>query len=590
MNAPPRFGPRLDSDGVTFRLWAPGARQVELCLDRRHAMPQQSDGWCELTVPRAKAGTRYRFRIDDELDVPDPASAFQPDDVHGPSEIIDHAAFAWQSKDWRGRPWHEAVFLELHVGTFTPAGTFRAAIEKLDHLVDCGITAIELMPLADFFGSRNWGYDGVLLYAPDSAYGRPDDLKALVDAAHARGLMVFLDVVYNHFGPEGNYLGRYAPAFFTEAHTPWGNAIDYRVPEVRAFAVENAVHWLRHYRFDGLRLDAVHAIVAPGEPAVLHDLSRAVGALARETGRLIHLVLENDDNAAQLLDPAQDPPGGRYRAQWNDDYHHACHVVLTGERTGYYADYADDPHADLARCLAAGFAYQGEPSRHRKGQCRGAASAHLPPAAFVNFLQNHDQIGNRPLGDRLTALAPAAALEAMLAVTLLAPAPPLLFMGEEWGSDQPFPFFCDFSGGLAEAVRKGRKNEFPEAYARLGDDWPDPLSGETFGAAVLDWSAPEREPYRGRLALVRRLLDLRRREIMPRLPGMSSSGASAQARDGVIAAEWRLGDGARLHLLANLAGRRNPNPAKGSAGAPLWGRTPAAELDPWSVHWAVGDP
>src|SRR5215216_2105338 len=450
MNDAGLFGPRLGPDGATFRLWAPVANTVDLMLDRPHPMARRADGWYELDVPGAAAGTLYKFRIDGELEVPDPASGFQPRDVHGPSEVIAHD-FAWQATTWRGRPWHEAVLLELHAGTFTPAGTFLAAIDKLDHLVECGLTAIELMPIADFAGSRNWGYDGVLPFAPDSIYGRPDDLKTLIDAAHARGVMVFLDVVYNHFGPEGNYLGRYAPAFLTDAHTPWGSAIDYRVPQVRAFAIENALHWLRHYRFDGLRLDAVHAIVEPGEPSILVDLSRAVGKLAAATGRTIHLLLENDANCARLLDPVADPPDGHYRAQWNDDYHHAWHVLLTGETTGYYRDYVDEPHRHVARILSSGFAYQGEPSRHRQGMPRGEPSGDLPPGAFVNFLQNHDQIGNRPLGDRLTSLASAAAIEAALAVTLLLPMPPLLFMGEEWGAREPFPFFCDFSGDLADA-------------------------------------------------------------------------------------------------------------------------------------------
>ena len=274
--------------------------------------------------------------------MPDPASAFQPDDVFGPSEVIDHDAFAWRARDWRGRPWEETVLIETHVGTFTAEGTYRAMIDKLDHLVATGITALELMPLADFAGRRGWGYDGVLWYAPDSAYGRPDDLKTLIDEAHLRGLMVFLDVVYNHFGPEGNYLGRYAPAFFTDAHTPWGSAIDYRVPQVRAFAVENALSWLSDYRFDGLRLDAANHIMAiPGEQSMLQDLSVAAGELAKATGRHIHLVLENGDNRASLLDAAQEPPNGKYRAQWNDDYHHAWHVMLTGELAGYYARLSD---------------------------------------------------------------------------------------------------------------------------------------------------------------------------------------------------------------------------------------------------------
>jgi maltooligosyltrehalose trehalohydrolase len=261
MTASSRFGAELHRSGVTFRLWAPAAKRVDVMLDRAHPMQAQAQGWYEVTIPGAGAGTLYKYRIDGEIEVPDPASHFQPQDVFGPSEVIDHDRFEWRTNAWRGRPWEDAAFLELHVGTFAPGGTFRAAIEKLDHVVETGMTAIELMPIADFAGRRNWGYDGVLLYAPDSAYGRPDDLRALIDAAHARGLMVFLDVVYNHFGPEGNYLHSYAPAFFASAHTPWGHAIDYRVPQVRAFAIGNALHWLERYRFDGLRLDAVHAVV-----------------------------------------------------------------------------------------------------------------------------------------------------------------------------------------------------------------------------------------------------------------------------------------------------------------------------------------
>ncbi|MDU6831558.1 MAG: alpha-amylase family glycosyl hydrolase, partial [Bradyrhizobium sp.] len=299
-----QFGPRLSEHGTSFRLWAPAARRVDLVLDDgRREMQRRDGGWYALDAPGIGAGTRYKFRIDDELDVPDPGSDFQPEDVSGPSEVIDHCAYVWRAKDWRGRPWQDAVFLESHVGTFTEEGTYRAMIDKLDHLVETGITALELMPLADFAGRRNWGYDGVLLYAPDSVYGRPDDLRALIDEAHLRGLMVFLDVVYNHFGPEGNYIARYAPTFFTDTHTPWGSAIDYRRPEVRAFAIENALHWLTDYRFDGLRFDAVNHILSnEGEIPMLHELSAAVGRLVARTGRHIHLVLENGDNRASMLD------------------------------------------------------------------------------------------------------------------------------------------------------------------------------------------------------------------------------------------------------------------------------------------------
>jgi malto-oligosyltrehalose trehalohydrolase len=571
---------------VTFRLWAPAAKNVELMLDRAFPMQARPDGWYELTMEGAGPHTLYKFRIDGELEVPDPASHFQPQDVFGPSEVIDHGAYDWQVTNWRGRPWQDAAFLELHVGAFTPAGTCRAAIEKLDHVAETGLTAIELMPVADFAGGRNWGYDGVLLYAPDSAYGRPEDLKALVDAAHARGLMVFLDVVYNHFGPEGNYLPHYAPSFFTSAHTPWGLAVDYRVPQVRAFAIENALHWLAHYRFDGLRLDAVHAIAERGEPSLLSDLSRAIGQLALESGRKLHLVLENDDNTASLLDPLEEPPQGRYRAQWNDDYHHAWHTLLTRERGGYYGDYVEQPLDHITRVLSSGFSYQGEASAHRGGRMRGESSGKLSPLAFVNFLQNHDQIGNRPLGDRLAALVEPAPLTAALAITLLAPMPPLLFMGEEWGSRRPFPFFCDFVGELANAVRQGRRREFAQAYAQLGEAIPDPLSQETFRSAKLDWKKRDEPQSRKRLAFVRDLLAIRRREIVPRLAGARFGSAH---RDGsVITAEWRLGDGSTLALMANLSGEAAKAPRLTGESRALWGDAASDKLPPWSVSWTIG--
>ncbi len=583
--SPGLFGPRLDLKGVTFRLWAPAATSVDLVTTDAQPMRRHGDGWFDLRVPGIGAGARYKFRIDGELDVPDPASAFQPDDVNGASEVIDHA-YAWTARDWRGRPWNEAVILELHVGSFTPEGTYRAAIKRLDDVVAGGFSAIELMPLADFYGCRNWGYDGALLYAPDSTYGRPDDLRALIDAAHSRGLMVFLDVVYNHFGPEGNYLGRYAPQFFTDAfHTPWGAAIDYGVPQVRAFAIENALHWVANYRFDGLRLDAVHAILKRGAPSILEDLSRAVGAFAEANGRLVHLVLENDDNAASLLDPQAPPAQGKYRAQWNDDFHHAWHVLLTGEGKSYYRDYAEAPRRHVVRTLVSGFAYQGEPSPHRGGIARGERSAHLPPTAFVSFLQNHDQIGNRARGERLDTLAKdARGIEAALAVMLLAPSPPLMFMGEEWGADQPFPFFCDFAGDLAEAVRNGRRKEFAEEYiAGNPDEIPDPLSEETFRSAVLDWTAREKPAHKKRLALVTELLATRRAQIVPRLAGGIQPG-EASFTGPVLVAHWPA-EGGRLELVANLSPASAPRP-HAQAGTPVWGGPAPADLQPWGVYWS----
>jgi len=585
------FGPRVARDGVGFRLWAPAARTVELLLDRPLPMTRDADGWFAADVAGLGAGARYRFRIDGELDIADPASAFQPDDVFGASEVIDFASYRWRSEawrgdSWRGRPWAEAVICELHVGAFTPQGTFRAAIDRLDHLAETGFTAIELMPVADFAGRWNWGYDGVLMFAPDHSYGRPEDLMALIDAAHARNLMVFLDVVYNHFGPEGNYLHRIAPPFFTEhRHTPWGAAIDYRVPQVRAFAVENALHWLDRYRFDGLRLDAVHAIVERGEPTMLEELSRRVGALARERGRLIHLVLEDDDNRASALDPGATVPVRKYRAQWNDDYHHAWHVTLTGESHGYYGDYADAPRRHLARTLASGFAYQGEPSRHRGMAPRGEDSGRLPPAAFVSFLQNHDQIGNRPHGDRLATCVPEDAQRAALAVTLLAPMPVLMFMGEEWGTQRPFPFFCDFQGELAEAVRQGRRREFAAAYGNLAEPVPDPLSMETFHSAKVDWPALQSPPHAARLALVRELLTIRRREIVPHFTDAAQRDAHADGA--VITAQWRGSGGRALHLLANAGPDQAAVGAVRANGRSIWGGTPPDALPPWSVFWSV---
>jgi maltooligosyltrehalose trehalohydrolase len=579
------FGPLVTPGNVIFRLWAPGAQRVELMHQLTHEMRRGDGGWFKLTIQGAKPGDRYHFRIDGETEVPDPASRFQPDDVHGPSEVIDQA-YDWKTLGWIGRPWHECVFLELHVGTFTEAGTFRGVVDKLDHLAATGITAIELMPVADFFGRWNWGYDGVLLYAPDSAYGRPDDLKALIDAAHQRGLMVFLDVVYNHFGPDGNYLGRYAPQFFSQTQTPWGNAIDYSRPEVRRFAVENALYWLSDFRFDGLRLDAVHAITEPGRTLLLREISEAVGTLAAQTARHIHLVLENDANQSGLLDPLTEPPCGKYRAQWNDDYHHAFHVLLTGETHGYYVDYRD-AQQHVARTLADGFAYQGEPSPHRQGERRGEPSSAVPAIAFVNFLQNHDQVGNRAMGERLSVLAQPAALEAALAVTLLAPAPPLMFMGDEWGTRRPFPFFCDFTGDLAEAVRNGRRKEFAEDYEQHSEDIPDPLAKQTVFKATLDWSAIDKPPHSGRLELVKRLLVARKMFVVPRLPHLRPGHGTARFDGTVLIARWEFYSGEALSLLANLGAKAQPRLESFRPGEAVWGGAPPDSLPPWSVYAAI---
>jgi maltooligosyltrehalose trehalohydrolase len=586
MTAHMRFGAELAADGVTFRLWAPAARRVELVLDKVHPMQVLANGWYQIKIAGLQVGALYKYRIDGDLEVPDPASHFQPSDIDGPSEVIEHNRFDWRATSWRGRPWAEAVTLELHVGAFTRGGTFRSAIDHFNGLVKAGITAIELMPIGDFAGRRNWGYDGVLLFAPDSTYGRPDDLRAMIDEAHARGLMVLLDVVYNHFGPQGNYLQRYAPQFFAPAQTPWGSAIDYSVPQVRAFVIANALHWLSRYRFDGLRLDAVHAIGIAGEPSILHDISRAVGNFARLNARAIHLVVENDDNRASLIDPETDPPRGKYRAQWNDDYHHAWHVLLTGENNGYYRDYAADPAGHLARVLRSGFAFQGETSLHRGGRPRGESAHSVSPLGFVNFLQNHDQIGNRPCGDRLVTQVTNGPLTAALAITLLAPMPPLLFMGEEWGATEPFAFFCDFPEPLARAVREGRRADLASTFGALAARAPDPLAQETFLAAVLDWDARSTPVGRKRLDLVRQLLSIRRREVTPHLADMRF--AMAQSRKPVLQASWTVNGGRSLNLLANLSAAAAERPSSWRCGRPIWGERPALELPPWGTFWSIG--
>jgi len=550
----------LGAEGVRFQLWAPAAQRVELLLEpTARAVPLlgTGDGWHRLVTDEAPPGTLYRFRIDGRAVVPDPASRFQPEDVHGPSEVVDPDAFVWEDASWRGRPWEEMVFYELHAGTFTPEGTFRGAEARLDHLVDLGVTAVELMPVADFPGRWNWGYDGTLLFAPDSRYGRPADLKAFVGACHVRGLAVILDVVYNHFGPEGNYLGLYAPDFFDPSrHTPWGAAINLDGPRsatVRAFFVENALFWLEEYRVDGLRLDAVQALHGESSPNLLEEIATQVQA-GPGAVRRVHLVVENDANEVRYLRPG---PSGRrlYAAQWNDDLHHALHVITTGEHDGYYADYPD-PLASLARCLTQGFDFQGQHSPYR-GHSRGASTVGVPLTAFVSFLQNHDQVGNRAFGERLPALGPRAAVRAVTALMLLAPSPPLLFMGEEWEAPEPFLFFCDFGPDLATKVREGRRAEFRHvpgfAAAAARAAIPDPQDATTMERSRLDWSALAHPAHASALVWTRDLLHIRQREIVPRLTGSDAIRVSATrfAETGLVVT-WTFGDGTGLTLVANL--------------------------------------
>jgi maltooligosyltrehalose trehalohydrolase len=582
----------LPNGRVRFRLWAPAARTVELCLADAPATPlpmqAEADGWFSLATGAAQVGSRYQFRIDGGQEVPDPASRFQPTDVHGPSAVVDPEAWKWSDGDWRGRPFEEAVFYELHIGSFTPEGNFQGAARKLEHLARLGVTATELMPIAEFPGRRDWGYDGAQLFAPESSYGSPDDFKRLVETAHSLGLMVFLDVVYNHFGPEGNYLHLYAPAFFTQQHqTPWGDALNFDGPDsfwVRQFFIHNALYWLEEFHLDGLRLDAVHAIVDHSTPDILEELANTAQTQLG-AGRHIHLVLENDHNAAHYLTRNGSGRAKHYTAQWNDDVHHALHLLITGEARGYYHDYADAPIRHLGRSLTEGFAYQGEISAHRGGIPRGEPSHHLPPTAFVNFLQNHDQTGNRAFGQRLTELAAPDALKAATAVLLLAPAPPLLFMGQEWGCRKPFVFFCDFEPELAAKVAQGRREEFkqfpefadPVARERI----PDAAARASFESCRLDWETCLTPQGQAWLDFHRELLAIRRREILPSLAGLAqrmaqdpvganlfapagpqeankfapTEGPSAEFQtfgERGLWAAWPLGNGARLVLLANL--------------------------------------
>lgn len=561
------FGAELQNDGqVRFRLWAPGAQRVDICLVDQVAgetvlsMTREDGGWFLLLTDRATDGSRYRYRINNDLYVPDPAARFQPEDVHGPSQVINPGSWHWKDIGWHGRPWEEAVIYELHVGAFSAEGNFAAVKKRLDYLVELGVTAIELMPVADFPGSRNWGYDGVLPFAPDSSYGTPDVFKDLVQSAHQKGIMVFLDVVYNHFGPDGNYLHAYASNFFTERHhTPWGAALNFDGADsetVRQFFIHNALYWLEEYHLDGLRLDAVHAIVDESSPDILEELAEAVKQ-GPGRDRHVHLVLENDHNAAHYLNRSESGNPRQYVAQWNDDMHHAMHILLTAERGGYYADYADRPIWYLGRCLTEGFGYQGEPSPYRDDAVRGEPSRTLPLTAFVSFLQNHDQVGNRAFGERISSLVDANALQAMVTVMLLAPLPPLLFMGEEFAAKQPFFFFCDFNDDLATAVTEGRRREFArfEQFAdpKVRETIPDPNARDTFERSKLDWNDIRTPLHNDWLAFYRRLLTLRHHRIMPLLSGMQGNTAGfVQLGETSLRVQWHLGDGSALILLANL--------------------------------------
>lgn len=540
----PHYGATPNPDGTTtFRLWAPSSHAVSLEIEGLAPQPmaREDDGTFTIRA-RAAPGSRYTYRVRPDLAVPDPASRFQPDGVHNASAVTDPDAYSWRHEDWQGRPWNEAVIYELHAGLL---GGFDGVQDILPELAAIGVTAIEIMPVNSFGGTRNWGYDGVLPYAPTAAYGPPDRLKALVDAAHGHGLMVILDVVYNHFGADGNYIGEYAEDFFDHSQNSiWGAGIAFARPQVARFFYENVLYWLTEFRFDGVRIDAASAITD-------HAWFGKLLAQVRQTmppEQHVHLILENENNDAGLLRDG-------FTAQWNDDGHNVLHVLLTGEKDGYYEMFADRPTEYLARVLEEGFEYQGQTNPY-SGKPRGMASSDLPPEKFILFLQNHDQTGNRAFGERLISLCDEQALRATYALLLLSPQIPMLFMGEEWGCTTPFLFFTDFHDELADAVREGRRKEFakfpsfntPSARARI----PDPNQRSTF-----DMSRPdrrERETTQGKawLALTRELLSLREQHIVPRLDPRVHSDGAEPIGDKAVAARWTLKDGTNLTIALNL--------------------------------------
>ncbi len=540
------WGPVFVAGGTRFRLWAPAQQQVKLRLSGDHAMTRSDDGWFDVFIDHQPFGETYGFVLDDGRVVADPASRQQLGDVFGPSVLTDPRAYTWENQDWRGRPWHETLVQEIHIGTFTEAGTFAAAAEKLEHIAQIGITAVEIMPLAHFPGSRGWGYDGVLQYAPHSAYGSPDDLKAFVDKAHGLDLMVFLDVVYNHFGPEGNFLGVYAPEFFREGQdNDWGAQIDFSRQPVRRYFIDNAIHWLREYHLDGLRLDAVDAIKDETKPHILEEISSTVRRSF--TDRQVHLMIENPPNGTDLLTE------GLFIADWNDGFHHVIRRIATGETSGIFEKFADHPFDKLRKIMSDGYLEPGEPivgTELPPSEC-------LPPTAFIHFLQNHDQVGNRAMGDRLHMTADDDFYRALTAMLILSPQVPLLFMGDTYKDERPFHFFSDYTGELAKSIRDNRPPQaenfggYPEGKSEK--DIPDPNAEATFEGSKLDWAKADTADGKEWSALLRRLIEIRRETIMPWLPEAGAySGRVVEAPDDCVFVDWKIGS-AILQLRLNLS-------------------------------------
>ena len=495
-----------------IRVWAPIAGRAEVVAgDRRTPMSREAGGWFAAAPGAAAADGTYLISLDGGEAHPDPRSAFQPAGVHGPSRLVDHSRFGWTDQAWQGIPLADVVIYEVHVGTFSEAGTFDGVADRLPHLVELGVNALELMPVATFPGDRGWGYDGVDLFAPHPAYGGPEGLKRLVDACHREGIAVVMDVVYNHLGPDGNYLGEYGPYFTDIYKTPWGAALNFDGPdsdEVRRFFVDNAVTWLRDYHCDGLRLDAVHAILDTSAVHVLEQLQVEVRAVEVEVGRPLWLIAESDANDPRVVSSVENGGFG-LDAQWSDDFHHALHAVLTGERSGYYEDFGS--FADVATALTQAYVYAGRYSKYRR-RTHGRLPEGLPGQAFLGYIQDHDQVGNRARGDRISTLVSPGLCRVAAALVIFSPFTPLLFAGEEWAASTPFLYFTDHrERDLARAVRRGRRQEFA-AFGWAPEDIPDPQASATFEASRLRWDELADEPHAAMLAWYRELLGLRRRE------------------------------------------------------------------------------
>lgn len=561
---PKSWGSEYTAAGeVRFRLWAPSLEALTLRLaDEDVAMSKTPDGWFELLATNVAPGTPYAYVLPDGLVVPDPAGRALKGDVHGPSVVVDPTAYRWRSSTWKGRPWHEAVIYELHVGTFTSEGTFAAAADKLEELAALGISAVELMPVGAFAGKHGWGYDGVLFYTPHPAYGTPDDMKAFIDRAHELGLMVFLDVIYNHFGIDGNYLSVYAPEVMHKEGTPWGPTIDFEQRPCRDFVIENALYWLDEFNLDGLRLDAADQLKdETSETHILEELALAV----RETlpGRHVHLVLEDARGITRFHEREEDNSVRLYDGVWNDGYHHLVHAWATGEHGGHYKPFVENFWPRIGKTLATGFALQGEKIAGEGDRIFGEPSGHLPPVTFVNFLQNHDQVGNRARGERLWSQIDRDMRDRLMAMLLLAPQIPLVFMGDEFASRSLFFFFSDYPDGLNQNNPEDRLNQarsFGAGDDVTVDELRDPNDPRTLSLSKLDWDEAHTLDASDARASFKALIDKRRTHLMPLLDGVGGgTGHVLKAEDGILAIDWQLGD-KRWQFRANFTNTRTTVP------------------------------